>query len=162
MTPRNPRGDSGVSTVEFSLVFPIFILLVGAATYFGWLFYTQSQLDRAANRAARFTAVPLSTGAIGNTYSFCQDLILKRINGDLFSEQIKNSDLTVTDAKPTTLSLTSTCAADGSSTAAPQGFVKIEITHDFVNPFAYVVAPFTNVSTTLQLRATGQARVERR
>jgi Flp pilus assembly protein TadG len=160
--PRGRRDDAGVTTVEFALVLPVFVLLIGIATYFGWLAFVQSQLDRAANRAARFTAVPLSSGAAGNTYSFCQDLVLRRLNSDLVGEQVKNADLTITDALPTTLAQNSTCAADGSSTLLPQGFVKVEIVHDFANPFAYLVAPFTNVSTSLQLKATGQARVERR
>jgi Flp pilus assembly protein TadG len=55
------RSDEGVTTVEFALVLPIFIFLVGIATYFGWMFYVQAQVDRAADRAARYAAVPYTT-----------------------------------------------------------------------------------------------------
>jgi Flp pilus assembly protein TadG len=55
------RRDDGVTTVEFALVLPIFVFLIGIATYFAWMFYIQSQVNRAADRAARYAAVPYTT-----------------------------------------------------------------------------------------------------
>jgi len=58
------RRDDGVTTVEFALVLPIFIFLIGIATYFSWMFFVQSQVDRAADRAARYAAVPYTTSTV--------------------------------------------------------------------------------------------------
>jgi Flp pilus assembly protein TadG len=55
------RDSQGVTTVEFALVLPVFVFLIGIATYFAWMFYVQAQVDRAADRAARYAAVPYVT-----------------------------------------------------------------------------------------------------
>jgi Flp pilus assembly protein TadG len=113
--PVRRRGDDGVSTVEFALVLPVFVVLVGIATYFSWMFYVQAQVDRAADRAARYAAVPYVTSTVvqknidqnGNiipgtsvnvtivnaystteyttNYHYCVNKILDKVNRDLFT-----------------------------------------------------------------------------
>ncbi|MCW2543378.1 MAG: hypothetical protein JWM40_930 [Frankiales bacterium] len=171
------RNDEGVTTVEFAIVFPLFIFLVGIATYFAWLFYVQAQVDRAANRAARFSAVPYTvpTTVSGNdpitgkptsttqqttTYAFCVNKVVDEINGDLFTGKIASSDLELSDGSRNTDGTPVGPISSSAACAKPQGYVRVQIKHDFTNPFSFLIAPFTGTSTQLTITGTGRARVE--
>ena len=167
MTARRDR-DEGVTTVEFALVVPLFIALVGIGMYFAWIFFAQTQLDRAANRAARTAAVPTTAG----TYGYCEDAILAQVNGSLFTGSITDpAEVIVSDGTGAVLNpasrtgVTGTCTVPipggGSSTVdAPSGFVKVRVTHDFTNPFSTVIGWFTGAGNGLSVSGTGQVRVE--
>lgn len=157
-----PREDSGVTTVEFALVFPMFILLVGIGFYFSWIYYTQTQVDRAANRAARYAAVPTSDGS----YAFCESKVVDLVNSDLFSGSVTMPVASPAAAvqDPSTYDVqvsdgTGTIRADAPC-AKPNGYVKIQIQKDFTNPFSIILAPFTGTSSSLTVTGTGRARVE--
>ena len=160
MSRRLRRDDQGVSTVEFALVLPIFVLLVGIGVYFAWIFYTQTQLDRAASRAARYAAVPTTNGS----YDYCQGLVVSQLNGDLFTGSVTAGDVVISDGTGAVLTGTETVtdeAACQSLGKTPSGFVKVKVTHDFTNPFAAIISPFTGTSSDLTVTGTGQVRVER-
>ncbi len=147
---RRPTGDAGASTVEFALVFPLFVGIIAVGAFFGWLAYTQAQVDRAAQRAARFAAVPLVSGA----YEFCHNSILTRVNEDLQTSSVASGEnLTVTDDTGE-LEPADPCVN-------PVGEVRITIDHTFTNPFSSVVALLTPVSGTVTVTGSGRARVER-
>jgi len=146
---RRPTGDAGASTVEFALVFPLFVGIIAVGAFFGWLAYTQAQVDRAAQRAARFAAVPLVSGA----YEYCHSSILARVNEDLQTSNQSGDDLTVTDGTGE-LGPADPCVD-------PVGEVRITIDHTFANPFSSVVALLTPVSGTVTVTGSGRARVER-
>jgi Flp pilus assembly protein TadG len=156
---RRRRGEDGVTTVEFALVFPLFIFLVGVGAYFGWMYFVQTQVDRAASRAARFAAVPTTDG----TFDYCQGMILKQLNGDLYSGSTPASDVVISDGTGAVLTGTEGIVTDVDCKAlnkVPSGFVKVRITHDFTNPFSFLIAPFTGTTNKLVLTGTGQVRVE--
>ena len=162
MSRRISRSDDGATTVEFALVLPMFILLVGIGTYFSWIFFTQTQLDRAASRAARFAAVPTT----GGYYDYCQQLILKQLNGDLFTGSVSDlNEVTISDGTGVALVGTETATTEADCQAlakVPSGFVKVKVTHDFTNPFSFIIAPFTGTTSDLTVTGTGQVRVESR
>ncbi len=146
---RRPTGDGGASTVEFALVFPLFVGIVAVGAFFGWLAYTQTQVDRAAQRAARFAAVPLVNG----TYEYCHDTILSRVNADFQTSTVDAAELVVRDGAGT--------LAAGPACGVPTGEVRVSISHTFSNPFSSVVALLTPVSGTFTVTGNGRVRVER-
>jgi Flp pilus assembly protein TadG len=185
MTTRRRRGEDGVSTVEFALVFPLFMLLVGIGVYFAWIYYVQSQVDNAADRAARYAAVGYTTTTP----------VTKNIdqNGNVSKAGVTlGVGLTIVGAYQTTETTTTYhyCVskvvdkvnadlASGSVTsndvelsdgagvlaptavcAKPQGYVKVKVSKNFTNPFSYLLAPFTGATSDLTVTGTGRARVE--
>ncbi|HRT82339.1 MAG TPA: TadE/TadG family type IV pilus assembly protein [Oscillospiraceae bacterium] len=49
--------EKGQSLIEFALILPILLILVGGIIDFGWLFYNQSSLNNAAREGARYAIV---------------------------------------------------------------------------------------------------------
>ena len=143
------RRDEGVTTVEFALVLPIFLIVIAAGAYFGWYMYVQSQLERAATRAARYAAVPTTTG----DYSFCPSSVLTVVNNHLNTEHVSASELTVADS-------TATLASNATCPATPRSWVKVTISHPFSNPFTTLVSWITPISGTITVTGSGQADVE--
>lgn len=158
--------DEGVTTVEFALVLPVFLILISIGTYFSWMYYTQTQVDRAANRVARYAAVPATDGS----YAYCKGLIAAKVNEDLFTGSVTVNDLTISDGTGVALAGAATenattetaCAAllNTPPNKPPSGFVKVKVSHDFTNPFSYLLAPFTGTTSDLTVTGTGQVRVE--
>ena len=142
------RDDAGVSTVEFALVLPVFLVLIGIGAFFAWTAYVQAQVDRAAERAARYAAVPTSAGV----WSFCRSDVLNLINNDVLSNDIADRELTLLDRKT---AAPATCPAK-----QPTGYVRVRIAHTFSNPFTPLVSFLTPVDGTFTVTGTGQARVE--
>ena len=143
---RRRRGDEGVTTVEFALVLPIFLTVMGVGAYFGWYVYVNGQLERAAGRAARYAAVPTTTG----TYAFCPSSVLTVLNDNVISENVGSAEVTVQDSA-------GTLAANAPCTGVPRGWVRVTVSHSFSNPFTSLVAAITPVSSTITLTGTGQA-----
>ncbi len=144
---RRSAGDSGASTVEFALVFPLFVGIVVIGAFFGWWAYTQAQIDRTAQRAARYAAVPTTTGA----YDFCHAKVLGQVNDDFQSGTVQAAELVVSDdAGP----------AGSSCPARPKGRVTVTVSHRFSNPFTPIVSLLTPTSGTFTITGTGRARVE--
>ena len=153
------RTDEGVTTVEFALVLPVFLILVSIGTYFSWIYYTQTQVDRAANRVARYAAVQTTTGG----YDYCQGVMVAKLNEDLFTGSVPWDHVTISDGTGTVLTGTETVTTEAACEALnkiPSGFVKVKVTHDFTNPFSYLLAPFTGTTNDLTVTGTGQVRVE--
>lgn len=150
---RRPSGDDGASSVEFALVLPIFVMLVGLGSYLAWIFFTQAQVDRAAHKAARYVAVPTTSGS----YAFCTDLVVARVNADLISGSVEAADVSLSDSAGTLPEPDSTQAACPS----PSGFVRVRVSRQFTNPFSYLIAPFTGSTSQFAVTGTGQVKVER-
>ncbi|NLP48073.1 MAG: pilus assembly protein [Clostridiales bacterium] len=51
------KSEKGQSFIEFALVLPILLILVGGIIDFGWFFYNQSALNNSAREGARFAIV---------------------------------------------------------------------------------------------------------
>jgi Flp pilus assembly protein TadG len=146
---RRRRGDEGATVVEFALVVPVFLAVIGVGAYFGWYVYVNGQLERAAGRAARYAAVPTTTGS----YAFCPSSVLSTVNANLVSELATSSEITVEDSA-------GVLAATAPCTGVPKGWVRVTVAHSFSNPFTSLVAWITPTSGTITLTGTGQAPVE--
>ena len=74
--PRFFRDGSGASAVEFALLTPVFLLIVGAVINLGLMMWTQLGMEHAAEAAARYasiTASPCPTPTAVQTYAATQD-----------------------------------------------------------------------------------------
>ncbi|MCU1600675.1 MAG: hypothetical protein JWO22_1384 [Frankiales bacterium] len=186
MSRRRLRGDDGVTTVEFALVFPLFVLLMGIGFYFAWLFYVQSQVDSAADRAARFAAVPYTTSTqvqknIDNNGNVSLPGVTLQTGVTVVGAYTATDTTTsyqfcpskVAEAVNRVLATGSVSASDvevsdGTGTvlsptapcAKPQGYVKVKVAKNFTNPFSYILAPFTGTTDQMTITGTGRARVE--
>jgi Flp pilus assembly protein TadG len=147
------RDDRGATTVEFALVVPLFLLLVGMASYFAWRLYTESQLERAAQRAARNAAIPTSDG----TYSYRHCDMVDVVNKHLSSFTIPADAVTVSDGATT---LPRTACPDPGAAGRPSGLVRVRVTHLVDNPFTEIVGLLTRRPGTMTISGTGEARVE--
>ena len=86
MNPRS-RRERGAAAVEFALILPILLMLVGGTVDFGRLFYTQIQLSNAARDGVRLAAM-------GTTYSTSQIQDRTRIAASPLT--VVNAGVTVT------------------------------------------------------------------
>lgn len=146
---RRPRGDAGATSVELALVLPVFLVVMGVGAYFGWWVYVNGQLERAAGRAARFAAVPTTSGS----YAFCPSAVLGTVNANLVSERAAASDITVQDQ-------VGTLAAGAPCTGTPRGWVRVTVAHTFTNPFTELVGALTPAPSSVTLTGSAQAPVE--
>ena len=146
---RRLRGDGGATTVEFALVLPTFLVLMGAGAWFGWYVHVNGQLERAAARAARYASVPTTSG----TYGFCPSEVLTVVNNELVSERATLAEITVQDSA-------GTLASNAPCTGTPRGWVRVTVAHQFSNPFTSLLAAVTPVSSTITLTGSAQSPVE--
>lgn len=146
------RADDGATTVEFALVVPLFIVLVGIGAYFAWMYFMQSQLQRGANQAARVIAVQKTDG----TYDFCLASAVKNINADIVGDAVSSSDVVLVDGANNRIDSTS----KDQCLTTPSGSIQVRVTHQFTNPFTDILGFFTGAQAGFTVNATGQARVE--
>jgi Flp pilus assembly protein TadG len=135
--------------VELALVLPVFLVLMGIGAYFGWYVYVSGQLERAAGRAARYAAVPTTSGS----YAFCPSAVLSTVNANLVSERATATEVTVQDSA-------GTLPAAAACTGVPKGWVRVTVSHTFRNPFTAVVGALTPAPSSFTVDGTGQAPVE--
>jgi hypothetical protein len=147
------RDDRGASSVEFALVVPLFFTLVGIAAYFAWTVYAVSQLDRAAQRAARYAAVPTTEGA----YAFRHCDVVDTVNDHLTAFAVEPATVTVRDADQSLLAVSCPSADDA---LRPRGYVRVNVTHELDNPFSDIVGFFVGKPGELTISGSGEARVE--
>jgi Flp pilus assembly pilin Flp len=65
------RDERGTETIEFSLVAPVFFLVVIAALSLTWLAFLKTATAQAAKEAARYASVSLPCPAAGSDASWC-------------------------------------------------------------------------------------------
>jgi Flp pilus assembly protein TadG len=147
------RGDRGASTVEFALVVPVFLALIGISGYFAWQMYSEAELDRAAQRAARFAAVPATQS--GHAYRQCA--VVDDLNTHLSSVRVTSADVRVSD---TTGPLAQAACPNADPATTPRGYVRVRVTRVLDNPFTDVLGFFTGRPHPVTLTGSGEARVE--
>ena len=150
---RRPR-DEGAAALEFALVVPLFFVLVGIAGFFAWQVYTESQLERAAQRAARHAAVPTSAG----TYAYRHCDVVDTVNEHLSTVSVEPAGVTVNDADAD-LASAAACPS-GDAAGRPRGYVHVRVTHELDNPFSDLVAFLLDRPGPMTITGTGEARVE--
>lgn len=147
------RDDRGAAAVEFALVVPIFLLLVGIAGYFAWQVYTESQIERAAQRAARYAAVPTTEGG----YAFRHCDVVDDVNSHLASFSVPTTGVEVRDANG---ALAATSCPTSDPAGRPDGYVRVRVTHVLDNPFSDLVGMLMRRPDPLTIGGSGEARVE--
>ena len=95
------KKEHGQAMVEFALVLPILLLLIGGIIDFGWIFFNQISANNASREAARFVAVhyteaPISKNII-NAKTAAEDKIEENV---LSSFEMDANSVTVSSDKP--------------------------------------------------------------
>jgi Flp pilus assembly protein TadG len=152
--PEVRRDDSGATAVEFALVVPIFFGLVAITGYFAWLVFASSQVERAAQRAARYAAVPTTEG----TYTFDQCDVVAEVNDELSAFTVAPSSVEVRDASGA-LATVATCPG-GAAPARPRGYVRVRVVHRLDNPFTDLLKLLLGGNNAATVSGSGEARVE--
>lgn len=147
------RDDRGAASAEFALVVPLFFLLIGIAAYFAWQAYTSAQLERAAQRAARYAAVPTTEGRYA--YRHCD--VVDSVASHLSTAELDPATVSVRDADA---ALPAVPCPSGDVAGRPRGYVRVRITHELDNPFSAVVGFLLRKPGNMTLTASGEARVE--
>ncbi len=147
------RDETGSTAVEFALVVPLFFVLIGIVGYFAWQLFTQAQIDRAAQRAARYAAVPTTDG----TYAYGQCDVVDAVNSHLSSFSVVSSGVVVSDR---TGSVPPASCPGGPAATTPRGFVQVRVTHQLDNPFSNILGFFMQRPGPLVITGSGEARVE--
>ena len=126
---------------------PLFVAIVVVGAYFGWSSHTQAEVDGAAQRAARYAAVP---HVADGTYDFCHPNVQGLVNSDLQTGAVEVARLDVRDD----------LGPAGALCSVPQGGVSVTISHTVENPFTPIVRLFMPVSGTVTVTGTARAPVE--
>lgn len=146
-------SERGATSVEFALVVPLFFVLIGITAYFAWQMFVESQLERAAQRAARYAAIPTVNGA----YAYGQCEVLDEVNRRLASDAVDTTDVVVRDQNGTLLQ----AACPGAPAATrPRGYVRVRVTRELDNPFASLMTTLLRREDPITLSGSGEARVE--
>ena len=88
MLLRLARAREGVEAIEFAIVLPVMVLFLLGCIEFGRLYWTQSELQFAAEAAARCVTVSCSNNIVGkgaNTYAAKQVVSIDVPDGVVFS-----------------------------------------------------------------------------
>jgi Flp pilus assembly protein TadG len=145
--------DEGASSVEFALVLPVLVGLLGVGMFFAWLFFEKAQLGHAAARGARYAAVPLNTG----TYAFCSEDVVTELNKHESSGQVTAAEVTVRDRSGAAPNCHATPAQ---AYRVPQGYVRVRVSHTFQNPFTSIVSAILPTDDTWTVSSSAERRVE--
>lgn len=145
--------DGGAASVEFALVVPLFVFLVGVTGFFAWHVYTESQLERAAQRAARYAAVPATDG----TYAYRHCDVVTAVNDHLTASEVPATGVAVNDS---TGPLTATSCPDTGAAGRPSRYVHVRVTHVLDNPFSNVLTALLGRPSPMTITGSGEARVE--
>ena len=148
------RDDRGASSVEFALVVPLFFALIAMAGYFAWHVYAEAQLERAAQRAARYAAVPTTEGA----YAYERCAVVALVNDQVSGFDVPAAAVAVSDrsgALPVTA-----CPGGAATPGRPTGWVRVRVTHTLDNPFSNALELLLDRPHALVITGSGEARVE--
>jgi Flp pilus assembly protein TadG len=121
MTMRATRDERGAATVEFALVLPIFLALIGMVAFAGWLGAIKGILEHGATEGARFAAVPASA--------------------DLRTYPSSGAVADRVDAATPLITPTSTQVESSPAGAARNAPVTVRLTYQVTNPVAVLLAP---------------------
>ena len=140
-----PKDEAGAATVEFALLFPLALAVIGLVLFAGWLGLTRVILDHGTREGARALSIPTQSD-------------LRTYPDDSYLAQV------VDEATP----LITPTAVSSRGTAPPSRNAPLEltVTYEVANPVAVLLAPlellgFGNPAPpTLTLTSTAKARHE--
>lgn len=69
------KKEIGQAMVEFALVLPIFLTLIGGIVDFGWVFGNKLAADNASREAARYASIHANDSSYANNSAFVADVV---------------------------------------------------------------------------------------
>ena len=96
------KREHGQAMVEFALVLPILILLIGGIIDFGWIFFNQISVNNASREAARHVAVHYTEAPISKNLDNAKVQAKIKVNENVLDsfEMDPNTSVTVSCDKP--------------------------------------------------------------
>ena len=146
-TPRSllstGQRSRGQALVEFAIVFPIFLIVLGSTLYFGFLLYTKMSIINAAREGAHYGILLDPADAAFDTQ------VSDQVQGAAGAGLNPASVTTVTtglEVDPTTHLVTSTSCTWGSGGTCKAGdAVTVTVTYSFGNPIPLHLVLLGNV-----------------
>ena len=92
------KSEKGQATVEFALILPILLLLLGGILNFGWVFGNKLLAQNAAREAARYTAIHYNDSSTDDDRQVAAGIVLSRaptINSPVVTLSVTGDTITV-------------------------------------------------------------------
>ena len=148
---RRKNGEKGQALVEFTLLVPIFLLLLFAIVDFGMGFYSWITVTNSAREGARLGAVhaPLNVAS-----SPCFG---KASLDQCIEDRVRDASDLSNEATKMTVTITNAQGQPGQSVV-----VKVDYDYDLITPLAGIVQFMTGstIGPTLNLSSTADMRLE--
>ena len=87
--------EDGQAMVEFALVLPIFILLLGGIIDFGWIFGNQILANNACRDVTRYTAINYKVDLVDDDEQIAEDRIKAELPAVIFDPDYITADLSI-------------------------------------------------------------------
>ena len=137
-------SESGVALVEFTLVFPLFLVLLLGMADFGRAFNYWTDGTHISHEGARYAAVGKNPGPGGT--------LAESIKSRASADELRNGSDSVTSAAKVCVSF-----PNGTSSVGDPVEVKVEFTYTFLS---YVTSLFPSITNT-KITSTATMRLER-
>lgn len=125
------KSEKGQAMVEFALVLPILLLLLGGIIDFGWIFGNQLLADNAVREAARYTAVHYYDSTSDDDTLAAHDIVTDRaptLVNPYVSISVQDEKVTVSVSSQVTVltPILSAVFPDGTYTVQAQCIMRLE------------------------------------
>lgn len=155
---RSPRG-AGQAMVEFALVIPIFLVVLAAIIYFGFMLFSKMSVINAAREGARVAAMTADVTQIQNATQ--SRVISAAASGGLSTPTVTTTCVQTSSSTTPTPSCTWTLHTASNPSGAQQGdSVNVVVTYPFGNPFPMHLQLLGNVIIDLPSSFTLSSTVQ--
>lgn len=153
LTRLHTEDRGGAQMLEFVLVLPIVLVLVGLALTLGWGFAARALVERAADVAARAVALPADPYAYGAGRYLDPDVASDH---ELIEQQADSAAAWVPLARG------GNCATSAVCVTFPQGrgegaSFEVAVSYEFTNPFQWMLA-IVGLSSLDSMTLSGHAQ----
>lgn len=159
---RRLREGGGGATVEFALVFPIFIAIIATVMFVGWLGAVKGILDHGVREAARYVSVPCSA----DLRAYPDDpRTVKEAAGTADDPCPGSTEVAEVVEKATPLLSVAPADVTVTGGGSPNAPVTVTVSHSVPNPLAVLLAPLelfsvTDVPGSITLESSTEVRRE--
>lgn len=140
---RRPRNGRGQSLVEFALILPVFLLILGEIIDFGFMFYSRITVINAAREGARGAVT-----AIDNPTSI-PSLVSSNVSST--ATGLVAADLSNTTSCVALSQASCDFAAGGQPDPLPGDAVKVTVTYTYHSFFASLFGSSFDLKSTVQM-----------
>lgn len=78
------KKENGQAMVEFALLLPILILLIGGIIDFGWIFGNKLLINNACREAARYTAIHYNDSSTDDDQAVAYNIVIAALPSGVF------------------------------------------------------------------------------